>query len=193
MTEQSDGSGAGGEPSGVSVSEMDRTAGDATRPAVGIVGRAVRVRSASELALEIARGYPRTLDGTEESGRVRDRRRSWRAVVAEDSMVPALEPGDWLLLDPTVSAWPRRGSVVVIREPHSGLLAIKRVAARPGDRIRTATGVLVLAAGDAWLLGDNAAVSIDSRRYGPVPLNSLVARAWLRYGPPGRIGRIGRR
>ena len=35
--------------------------------------------------------------------------------------------------------WPRRGSVVVVREPDSGDMAIKRVAAGPGDRVRSRT------------------------------------------------------
>jgi len=43
---------------------------------------------------------------------------------------------------------------------------------------------------EAWLLGDTPAGSLDSRRYGPLDADALVARAWLRYGPPGRIGRL---
>jgi signal peptidase I len=110
--------------------------------------------------------------------------------VAESSMAPALLPGDWLLLDPTTVRWPRRGSIVVFREPDSDVLAIKRVAARGGDRVRTAAGVFTLARDQAWLLGDNGSVSIDSRAYGPVAAWALVGRAWLRYGPPRRIGRL---
>ena len=60
----------------------------------------------------------------------RVRRGPWRAEVAEGSMAPALLPGDWLLLDPTCRRWPRPGSVVVVREPATGILAIKRVAVR---------------------------------------------------------------
>lgn len=114
----------------------------------------------------------------------------WRVVVAEDSMRPALEPGDWLLVDPTIRAWPRRGSIVVVREPDGDLLTIKRVAARPGDVIRTATGPIRLGPSEAWLLGDDRAVSRDSRMYGSVGLDRLLARAWFRYGPPGRTGRL---
>ncbi len=117
----------------------------------------------------------------------------WRVAVAEESMMPALAPGDWLLIDPTPTRWPRRRSVVLFREPGSGVLAIKRVAARPGDRIRVPTGVVTLSAGEAWLLGDNAGVSLDSRRYGPVPQTALVGRAWFRYAPAGRLGLIGGR
>jgi signal peptidase I len=109
-------------------------------------------------------------------------------------MASALASGDWLLLDPTCDRWPRRGSIVVFREPETGILAVKRVAARPGDRVRIAAGILRLAPDEAWLLGDNEAASLDSRGYGPVPLDALVGRAWFRYGPaPSRIGRLGRR
>ena len=115
---------------------------------------------------------------------------AWRVAVAEGSMAPALAPGDWLLLDPTTRRWPRRGSIVVFREPDSGILAIKRVAVGPGDRIRIPAGILHLGPDEAWLLGDNAAISIDSRRYGPVTLDAFVGRAWFRYGPLNRLGPI---
>ena len=118
-------------------------------------------------------------------------------------MRPAIEPGDWLLTDPTVRRWPRRGTIVVVREPESEVLALKRLAARPGEEV---TGVVVtdpstghevtvtirLGPDEAWVLGDDPAVSIDSRRYGPLALERLVARAWFRYGPLSRLGRVGR-
>jgi signal peptidase I len=119
--------------------------------------------------------------------------------VAEASMLPAIAPGDWLLVDPTVRRWPRRGSVVVVREPDTDELAIKRIEAGPGDRVRFAEGYLHLGEDEAWLTSDADAATTaaagfgeprDSRRYGPVPLELLVGRAWFRYGPLGRIGRI---
>jgi signal peptidase I len=117
---------------------------------------------------------------------------TWRVAVAEESMAPALAPGDWLLLDPTTARWPRRGGIVVFREPDTEILAIKRVAARPGDRVRISAGILHLGPDQAWLLGDNLALSIDSRRYGPVSVESLIGRAWFRYGPARRIGPLPR-
>lgn len=116
-------------------------------------------------------------------------------------MRPAIEPGDWLLVDPTVARWPRRGSVVVFREPGSGELAIKRVAARPGDWVPFADGWLQLGSDEAWLVGDasddlveaaGAGTPVDSRTYGPVPLDALVARAWFRYWPVRRAGTLAR-
>ena len=117
------------------------------------------------------------------------RRGPWRVEVAERSMRPAIEPGDWLLVDPTVDRWPRRGALVLVREPGSELLVLKRVAARPGDTVVAPGGRrIALDAWDAWLRGDAVDASVDSRRYGPVPHERLVARAWFRYGPPGRVG-----
>jgi hypothetical protein len=92
--------------------------------------------------------------------------------------------------------------VVVFREPDSEDLAIKRVAAGPGDRVPYADGYLILGADEAWLLSDapDAALMaegfgepIDSRRYGPVPVELLVGRAWFRYAPLRRVGRIAAR
>jgi signal peptidase I len=167
--DQSDEWGAGGRSSGVSALEPHESDG----PALDAVG-------------QLTRGILRRLP------MLAIRRRPWCVAVAEESMAPTLAAGDWLLLDPTPTRWPRRGSVVVIREPGSGILVIKRIAAGPGDRVRTGSGTLLLAGDEAWLLGDNRDRSVDSRSYGPVPLEALVGRAWFRYAPAGRIGLIAR-
>jgi signal peptidase I len=112
-------------------------------------------------------------------------------------MLPAIHPGDWLLLDPSIRRWPRRGTVVVFREPGTDTLSIKRVAGRPGDWVRFEDGFLHLGSDEAWLLsdadeGETAGAGfgppVDSRRYGPVPVELLVARAWFRYAPTERFG-----
>lgn len=114
-------------------------------------------------------------------------------------MVPAIRPGDWLVVNPLASRWPGRGSVVVFREPLGEALALKRVEAREGEKVRFAGGFLELAPGEAWLTADadeKAAASvgsgppIDSTRYGPVELDGLVGRVLFRYWPPRRFGRI---
>ncbi len=105
-------------------------------------------------------------------------------------MAPSIQPGDWLVTDPTVVRWPRRGSVVVFREPMSDVLAIKRVAGRPGHVVDTEVGPIRLGAEEAWLLGDASGPSHDSRHYGPVSRDRLVARAWFRYWPPSRVGLV---
>ncbi len=116
-------------------------------------------------------------------------------------MVPAVLPGDWLVVNPLVARWPGRGTVVVFREPLGEALAIKRVGARAGDQVPFAGGYLTLGPEEAWLTADadeKAAASvgsgppIDSQRYGPVELDGLVGRVLFRYFPLRRFGRIGR-
>jgi signal peptidase I len=113
-------------------------------------------------------------------------------------MEPAIRAGDWLLVDPTTSRWPRRGTIVAFLEPDSGALAVKRVAGTPGDRVPFREGYLELADDEAWLTADADAVTtseaglgepVDSNRYGPVPLDLLIGRVWFRYAPLRRIGR----
>ena len=114
-------------------------------------------------------------------------------------MLPAIEPGDWLVIDPRVRAWPRVGSVVVFREPMTDALALKRVAAGPGGKVRFAEGYLTLADDEAWLISDASEAltvasgfgpPIDSRRFGPVSVDRLVGRVLFRYAPLRRFGRI---
>ena len=117
-------------------------------------------------------------------------------------MEPALSEGDWLLVDPTTVRWPRRGCVVAFRQPDTGTLAVKRVAALPGGRVPFGDGYLELADDEAWVVADadvdtTAAAGygapVDSNVFGPVPVELLVARVWFRYWPPTRIGPVTRR
>ena len=104
---------------------------------------------------------------------------SWRLVryeIAEDSMAPALRPGDWVV----GVRRPRRktvdeGSVVVADHPRRpGFRLVKRVVAPPPG----------LPDGQLWLLGDNpAAGSVDSRALGPFPFDRVHALVVLRYHP----------
>ena len=123
----------------------------------------------------------------------------WRVAVTEASMTPAIEPGDWLVVNPRVASWPAPGAVVDFREPISDALAIKRVAAGPGERVRFADGYLTLAPDEAWLTADASEAQtraagfgppIDSNRFGPVPVDRLVGRVLFRYGPLRRFGRL---
>jgi signal peptidase I len=137
---------------------------------------------------------------TRRTASLRERLRGpWRVVVEEASMRPGIAPGDWLLVDPTIVRWPRRGAVVVFEDPLDGGLSIKRVAARGGERVPFAGGRLELAPDEAWLVSDATEAEtadagfgppVDSNRFGPVPVTALVGRVWFRYGPLRRFGRI---
>lgn len=109
-------------------------------------------------------------------------------------MTPEFLPGDRLLVDVTAfrSRPPAAGQVVVLRDPEDGRrFLLKRVAARegepvpgplpPGDDLRVPAGHL-------YLLSDQRAGGRDSRRFGAVPLGSIVGLAWFRYAPSPRRG-----
>jgi len=146
---------------------------------------------------------PRRQAGPRRPESLRHRLRGpWRLAIKQASMEPTISEGDWLLVDPTTTRWPRRGSIVAFHEPDSGALSIKRVTGTPGDRVPFRDGYLELADDEAWLVADatpevaagaGRGEPVDSHHYGPVPVALLVGRVWFRYGPPRRIGRIKRR
>jgi len=103
-----------------------------------------------------------------------------RASVSGDSMRPALEPGDRLLVRRAGRVRLRPGDLVTVPDPRAdagGRILVKRVVA--------------VEAGSVTLGGDNPASSTDSRSFGPVPASSVIGRVVYRYGPPGRSGRPG--
>ena len=110
--------------------------------------------------------------------------------IAERSMQPTLNPGDWVLARRTPTLV-RPGDVVVMEHPErSGFDLVKRVTAGPGEPRPDGAGVL--APGEIWIAGDNtASPSVDSRRLGAVPLALVKARVVLRYRPlpPSPIAR----
>ncbi|WUH97136.1 nickel-type superoxide dismutase maturation protease [Spirillospora sp. NBC_00431] len=95
-----------------------------------------------------------------------------RAVeVTGDSMLPALKPGDWLLVRTGVR--PEVGDIVVARHPDQrDLLIVKRADHRAGD--------------GWWLESDNqrARGRRDSWDFGAVPDALILGRAIARYWPP---------
>jgi signal peptidase I len=135
------------------------------------------------------------------------------ARVQGHSMEPTFCPGQWLLVRRL--NWPafplKDGDVIVLRR--SGQTLIKRVAALPGERpplddLRVlrflrpdqvardpwfAGDVAKMTApvpeGCLYVLGDNAAVSEDSRAFGPIPGSAVIGRVirWKIPDPPERL------
>jgi nickel-type superoxide dismutase maturation protease len=93
-------------------------------------------------------------------------------------MAPTLLHGDWLLIQKVSSGSEqvREGDVVVVRHPlQQDLLIVKRAVERRD--------------GGWWVIGDNAFVANDSREFGVVPDDMVVARARGRFRPPGELQR----
>ena len=100
-------------------------------------------------------------------------RRFRRYEIAGVSMLPALRPGDWVLVDVGAfrTRWPRPGEVALAMDPRlEQRTLVKRVDAVDGGLVR--------------LLGDNAAASTDSRTLGSFPADLVLGRVRWRYWPP---------
>ncbi|MDP8959358.1 MAG: signal peptidase I [Actinomycetota bacterium] len=130
--------------------------------------------------------------------------------IAEHSMVPVLQPGDYVIALP-LRRPPRRGELVVFEHPHRpGFFLVKRVVGLPSETVEIRSGFVLVEdgrlaepwagrptpgegrwalAGDrVFVLGDRRAHSAaDGRDLGPLPLGSL-RRVAFRYWPPARIG-----
>lgn len=96
--------------------------------------------------------------------------------VTGESMLPALRPGDWLLV--RRGGRVRAGDLVVARHPRRrDLLIVKRAVRRVGD--------------GWWLESDNqrAPGREDSWDFDAVPDDLLIGRVLVRYWPPRRRAR----
>jgi nickel-type superoxide dismutase maturation protease len=118
-------------------------------------------------------GYDRGRDREPGNGR---RRRAalpfGLADVVGPSMAPTLQPGDQLVVH--YGAPVRPGDVVVLRHPmQQDLLIVKRVMERRD--------------GGWWVLGDNPFAENDSREFGTVPDDFVLARARVRLRPIGSL------
>ena len=124
--------------------------------------------------------------------------------VSSDSMSPTLEQGDVVLVQ-KVDRTPGRGDLVTFDSPVDGERNVKRVVGVAGDvvAIRDAVlhvngrrveepyvdlasidalyyGPVTVPGGTVLVLGDRRAGSIDSRRFGPLPLESLTGVVLVR-------------
>jgi len=134
--------------------------------------------------------------------------------IPSTSMVPTLAPGEHVLADKLAYRLhgPRRGDLVVFRRPQTNEVLLKRVVAVAGQRVGIADGVLVVDGrrpaepyvhdkrlldsqyfgpvtvprGSIFVLGDRRSDSIDSRRFGAVPVDDVIGRVDARIWPPSR-------
>ncbi len=129
-------------------------------------------------------------------------------VVYGQSMEPNLHDHQRLIIEKVSYRLrqPERAEIVVVDLPGMNEKLIKRVIGLPGDTLSMEMGVVyingvaldepyvfnsnrhtrppqVIPAGQYFVMGDNRGNSNDSRNFGPVTLDQLVGRAWIRYWP----------
>ena len=134
------------------------------------------------------------------------------------SSYPNLEQGDYLIASKVDYRFhpPQRGDIVIIRDPWDTTQNfIKRVIGLPGETIAIRDAhvyvdgrLLVepyladterwtfqanmaprtLGAGQYFVMGDNRNHSTDSRDFGPITINDVEAKAWVRVWPFNRFG-----
>ena len=133
-------------------------------------------------------------------------------IVFGQSMEPNLHPYQRLIVDKISYRLhpPQRNDIVVIDLPHMDELLVKRVVALPGEVVEIRKGVvyvngeplaepfphdmtpydmapLTLGPLSYLVLGDNRSNSNDSRSFGPVTLDQILGRVWLRYWPLDQV------
>lgn len=112
-------------------------------------------------------------------------------VVSGQSMEPTFLNGRRLLA--SSAYWLvgsiRKNDVVVVRNEVSHEYVIKRVYRVAGEKVDwvnapdtwdISAGEFVVPPDNIFVLGDNRAVSEDSRRYGPVPLERVIGKVVVR-------------
>lgn len=129
-------------------------------------------------------------------------------VVFGQSMEPNLHPHQRLIVDKISYRLhaPQRNDIVVIDLPSMEELLVKRIVAMPGEVVEIRRGIvyvneqpiaepfphdttpidmapMTLGPLSYFVLGDNRSNSNDSRAFGPVTLDQILGRVWLRYWP----------
>ncbi|HNT74123.1 MAG TPA: signal peptidase I [Anaerolineae bacterium] len=136
-----------------------------------------------------------------------------QTLVLGQSMEPNLYEDQKLVVDKVSYHFrqPERGEIVVVDMGPDELPLIKRVIGLPGETLEIRNhrvlingeilaetylavimnqdyGPITIPAAHVFVMGDNRNVSLDSRMLGPISLDRITARAWLRVWPLEKAG-----
>lgn len=139
---------------------------------------------------------------------------------AGDSMSPALENGDVVLVDRLIYdiTRPTRGDIIAVRQPGDSHYSLKRVVGLPGETVQITDGKVYingkvqkkgiyaenitfaglaeqpmeLGTGEYFVLGDNHDVSDDSRMadVGAIQRSEIIGKAWFVVTKGDRFGLV---
>lgn len=140
--------------------------------------------------------------------------------VSGSSMFPNFKNGDYIITDKVTYkvSDPKRGDIVVFKNPKDETQDfIKRILAKPGDRIKVEGGKIVLNGttlnepylnnittnpgsflregtefivepGHYITIGDNRPASSDSREWGQITREEIIGKVFFRYWPATEVG-----
>ena len=134
-------------------------------------------------------------------------------LVPSESMAPTLRKSDYIGGFTVAPPELKRGDIVVFIKGSDSDYYIKRIIGLPEETIALFFGKVYIDGrkfdeayvtdlgtenfgpikipeGQVFLMGDNRTNSVDSRSFGPVPMQRIIARASFIYNPISRIGRI---
>jgi signal peptidase I len=130
------------------------------------------------------------------------------------SMIPTIEPDERVLANRFIYHLRdiQRGDIVVFRPPealHSELPFVKRVVGLPGDSVEVRGGVVLVNGepfevelasaptysyfrklvprGMLFVLGDNRNNSVDSHKWGFLPVDNVLGEVFMTYWPLDRL------
>lgn len=124
--------------------------------------------------------------------------------MAGPSMEPTLaNSGEWVIEDrlsyTLFGRHPARGDLVTLRSPLDPYrIVCKRVLGLAGDvicvdptgRLAPSTEHVIVPRGHVWISGDNAAMSRDSRTYGPVSVGLITGKLAARVSVFGCLSGV---
>jgi signal peptidase I len=135
-------------------------------------------------------------------------------VIVEHCMEPNFQEGERVLVNKLAYHFgePERGDVIILHPPSDPkAIYIKRIIALPGDAVEVKDGAVyvngtklqepyikeppaytlhkeIIPGSEYFVLGDNRNNANDSHKWGTVPRQNIIGKAWLSFWPPEELG-----